>query len=323
MLEAWVLMAIGIWVFDWFVRVVRIVQNGVKTAYVTKIDDDYLRVDIPGLDSHGHVYLYFPTLNWRLWESHPFSVIGNSNLGSGSAVTNTGENSPQDSEKVSPNVHDGPVDASSSSASSRASVRHGPAGTTLYIRLQTGTTSSLAQKAGSAIGVPVLVESSYGSESLYPGDGHAQPSTTYPNLITIAGGVGITAVLPVLSNAQSLNASLGTKKLFWGVRASSTGLVTSVQSIIASSSVSAEEKLTPVPGRNLTRWGDVDVEVTVGERFNFRALLEAELSGQAAKVGTTVMVCGPAGMADEVRNVVTALGRHGAVVRYVEEAFAW
>ncbi|KAL9942753.1 hypothetical protein D7B24_003112 [Verticillium nonalfalfae] len=321
--EAWVLMAIGIWVFDWFVRVVRIVQNGVKTAYVTKIDDDYLRVDIPGLDSHGHVYLYFPTLNWRLWESHPFSVIGNSNLGSGSAVTNTGENSPQDSEKVSPNVHDGPVDASSSSASSRASVRHGPAGTTLYIRLQTGTTSSLAQKAGSAIGVPVLVESSYGSESLYPGDGHAQPSTTYPNLITIAGGVGITAVLPVLSNAQSLNASLGTKKLFWGVRASSTGLVTSVQSIIASSSVSAEEKLTPVPGRNLTRWGDVDVEVTVGERFNFRALLEAELSGQAAKVGTTVMVCGPAGMADEVRNVVTALGRHGAVVRYVEEAFAW
>ncbi|RBQ80709.1 hypothetical protein VDGD_06992 [Verticillium dahliae] len=321
--EAWVLMAIGIWVFDWFVRVVRVVQNGVKTAYVTKIDDDYLRVDIPGLDSHGHVYLYFPTLNWRLWESHPFSVIGNSNLGSGSAEINTGGNSPKDSEKVSPNVHDGPVDASSSSASSRASVRHSPAGTTLYIRLQTGTTSSLAQKAGSAIGVPVLVESSYGSESLYPGDGHAQPSTAYPNLITIAGGVGITAVLPVLSNAQSLNAPLGTKKLFWGVRASSTGLVTSVQSIIAASSVSAEEKLTPVPGRNLTRWGDVDVEVTVGERFNFRALLGAELSGQAATVGTTVMVCGPAGMADEVRNVVTALGRHGAVVRYVEEAFAW
>ncbi|KAM0276282.1 hypothetical protein ACHAQH_006912 [Verticillium albo-atrum] len=322
-IEAWVLMAIGVWVFDWFIRAVRIAQNGVKTAYVTKIDDDYLRVDIPGLDSHGHVYLYFPTLNWRLWESHPFSVIGHSPLGSGSAVASTGDALPKVSEKVSPNVSEGGVEAASSSASSRASVRHGPIGTTLYIRLQTGTTSSLAQKAGSSIGVPVLVESSYGGESLYPGDGHVQLSTAYPNLITIAGGVGITAVLPVLSNAESLIAPHGTKKLFWCVRSSSAALVASVQSVVAASSIAAEEKLVPVPGRNVTRWGDVDVEVSVGERFDFRALLEAELSGEDAKAGTTVMVCGPAGMADEVRNVVTALGRHGAVVRYVEEAFAW
>ncbi|KAM0330482.1 hypothetical protein ACHAQA_003426 [Verticillium albo-atrum] len=321
--EAWVLMAIGVWVFDWFIRAIRIAQNGVKTAYVTKVDDDYLRVDIPGLDAHGHVYLYFPSLNWRLWESHPFSVIGHSSLGSGSALESASDISPKLSEKVSPNVSEGGVEASSSSASSRASVRHGPAGTTLYIRLQTGTTSALAQKAGSSTGVPVLIESSYGGESLYPGDGHAQPSTAYPNLITIAGGVGITAVLPVLSNAQSLNTPLGSKKLFWGVRAGSAALVNSVQGVVAGTSSGAEAKLNPVPGRNLTKWGDVDVEVSVGERFDFRALLEAELGGEDAKTGTTVVVCGPAGMADEVRNVVTALGRHGAVVRYVEEAFAW
>ncbi|KAH7362371.1 ferric reductase transmembrane component 4 [Plectosphaerella cucumerina] len=323
--EVWVLITIGVWVFDWFIRAVRIGRNGVLRAYVTKIDEDYLRVDIPGLDSHGHVYLYFPTLNWRVWESHPFSVIGHSSLASGPGSSGVDEAIAKASEKLSPDVNETGVGATSSSASSRGSVHHhhGPVGTTLYIRLRTGTTVPIAKMAGVAGGVAVLAESSYGGESkLYPDGGHPEPSAAYPNLIAIAGGVGITAVLPVLSSAQSLYAPLGSKKLFWGVRASSQGLVNSVQSIVAASGA-ASERLAPAFGRNLTTWGDVNVEISIGERFDLRAVLEAELAGENSKAGTTVLVCGPGAMADEVRNVVTALGRQGHVIRYVEEAFAW
>lgn len=301
-------MTIGVWVFDWAIRAARIARNGIKTAYVTKIDDDYLRLDIPGLEAHGHVYLYFPTLNWRVWESHPFSVIGHSHMSAGTVQTLP------TSEKPAPETSKGGVRASSSSASSRSETR-GPLGTTLFIRLQTGTTMPLAAKSGSA--VPVLVESSYGHEaSLYPDGGLASPSAAYPNIVAIAGGVGITAVMPILSAARSMYAPLGSKKLFWGVRDGSEGLVKSVQDVVGG------EREVPVHGRNVTRWDDVDVEISVGERFDIRALLEAEVAGKGAE-GTVVVVCGPAGMADDVRNVVTALARHGAVIRYVEEAFAW
>ena len=316
------LMAIGVWVFDWVIRAFRVARNGVKRAYVTKIDDDYLRVDIPGLDSHGHVYLYFPSLNWRLWESHPFSVIGHSSLAAGPASASAVQTASEATEKTTPEGGKEGVAASSMSASSELSVHKGPVGTTLYIRLQTGTTQPLAKQAVLPRGVPVLIESSYGGESkLYPGGGHARPSAAYPNLITIAGGVGITAVLPVLSHAQSLYAPLGSKKLFWGVRSGSEGLVSSVQSVVAASGTPVENTQAPVAGRNLRKWGDVNVEISVGERFDIRRVLEAEVSGD--KGGTVVLVCGPAGMADEVRNVVTSLARHGAVIRYVEEAFAW
>jgi hypothetical protein len=45
-------------------------------AEISVIDEDYLLVDLPGEVASGHVYLYFPTLPWRVWENHLFSVAG-------------------------------------------------------------------------------------------------------------------------------------------------------------------------------------------------------------------------------------------------------
>lgn len=212
---------------------------------------------------------------------------------------------------------------SSSSLSSRQKDSVSTIGTTLYIRKLTGTTLPLSRKAGSRTGVPVLVESSYGDESkLFPDGGHTGPSGEYPNLVTIAGGVGIIAVLPILSGTQSLHDPIGTRKLFWGVRAGSESLVTSVRQMITSED-SGEEDKSLATGLNAFRWGNIDVNISIGDRLDIRGLLEAELAGNKASMGTTVFVCGPPGMADEVRNVVSGLARHGTVVRYVEEAFAW
>jgi ferredoxin-NADP reductase len=179
----------------------------------------------------------------------------------------------------------------------------------------------LAAKAGISSGVPVLVESSYGHQSaVSPHGGLPTPSVAYSNLVVIAGGVGITAALPILDNARSLYASQGTKKLFWGVHDGSEGLVNSVQGLVRASGSAVQEAFSPLPGLNATQWADIDVTIAVGERLDIRGLLEAELS---SVTGTLVFVCGPAGLADDVRNTVTALGRHGALVQYVEEAFAW
>lgn len=86
--------AIAFWAFDRLARIVRIAANGIKTAQITIIDKDYIRVDIANANAHGHAYLYFPTLTpWMFWENHvsrcqhvcpyltsfkPFSVVSNS-----------------------------------------------------------------------------------------------------------------------------------------------------------------------------------------------------------------------------------------------------
>ena len=72
--ENWIYTAIAIWGFERTMRLARLVRNGIKTARVAVIDDDYVRVDIEHVSGSGHAYLYFPTLAWRVWENHPFSV---------------------------------------------------------------------------------------------------------------------------------------------------------------------------------------------------------------------------------------------------------
>ncbi|OTA95273.1 hypothetical protein M434DRAFT_69573 [Hypoxylon sp. CO27-5] len=74
--ETWIYIAFAIWAFDRTMRFIRLARNGLKTAEITIIDENNIRVDIPGVTAQGHAFLYFPTLSWRVWENHPFSVMG-------------------------------------------------------------------------------------------------------------------------------------------------------------------------------------------------------------------------------------------------------
>jgi hypothetical protein len=319
--ENWVLAAIAVWVFEWLLRAVRIARNGVKRGYVTKVDDEYLRIDIPDLECRGHAYIYFPSLSWRLWESHPFSIAGPTTSLTESIPQSAVVDSYSDKAHAS-NTKEAQVSLSASSSGLDATTNPG-SGISLFIRICQGTTSYIASCAGSANGIPLLIESSYGGESkLYPDGGHVSPSADFPNLIVIAGGVGITGVLPTISSIQSLYRSLGSRKLYWGVREQAQGLVQSVENMVVTST---DGEITDVVHRGIgkhdTRWGDVDVQISIGDRFNLRTVIDGDIS--AGRGGTTVLVCGPAGMADEVRDIVTGLGRHGATVRLVEESFTW
>jgi hypothetical protein len=49
--------------FDGVVRVLKLARNGILTATVTLVAEDYVRVDIPGVTGKGLAYLYFLTLS--------------------------------------------------------------------------------------------------------------------------------------------------------------------------------------------------------------------------------------------------------------------
>ncbi|EAQ90388.1 hypothetical protein CHGG_02323 [Chaetomium globosum CBS 148.51] len=61
--EIWVAVAFAVWAFDWLLaRPLRIARAGFNNrAYITIIDDDYLRIDVPGVEATGQTYLYSGT----------------------------------------------------------------------------------------------------------------------------------------------------------------------------------------------------------------------------------------------------------------------
>lgn len=310
--ETWLYMAMAFWAFGRLVRVARMARLGVRCAYVSRVDDDYIRVDIPGVDCSGHVYAYFPSLTWRVWENHPFSVANATNHSSKTIYSSSEVDASTPSKS---GITSAAVKEAGSASSDAASVttKPNPHGISLFIRVHKGITAKLASKASHAAGIPILLESSYGHESSALLKASHAPSAEYPNTVCIAGGVGITAVLPALRETLSLYTPSGKAKLFWGVR--SQGLVSAVEGMLAGVKKGDSNQGTRC-------WGGVETYVSVGERMNLRQILEEEIQGSDSP-GTTVVVCGPTSMADEVRCIVAGLGRHGATVRFVEESFMW
>ncbi|OTA76431.1 hypothetical protein M434DRAFT_402510 [Hypoxylon sp. CO27-5] len=133
-------------------------------------------------------------------------------------------------------------------------------GMVFYLRLLEGGTQALRNKTR----LPVLIEGPYGNHDYL---------LEYPTLICIAGGVGVTAVLPYM-RAHPSHAFL-----YWSSR---------TQALV---------DLT----KPLTH--SFHMEVVVGRRLDLRNILESQLDNFA------VVVSGPPGMMDEVREIVGKVAR--------------
>ncbi|KAF5000214.1 hypothetical protein FGRMN_1935 [Fusarium graminum] len=313
--EIWLIIAMVFWVYERLLRVVRVSRYGVKKAFVTRVDDKYLRVDIPDVDAHGHCFVYFPTLSWRVWENHPFSVVSCS-MDQASGDSEVSSSSSQVRFEASEDLtasackEAGGVTSNARGVATRSQNRR--PGITLFVQHLRGFTAKLAKKADSGVSIPVLIECSYGHDS-HP---HFTPTAEYPNTLVIAGGVGIAGVVSALQSSLSMFAQpMGTTKLYWGIK--QRGLVDAVKRMIVGEDTS-EDKEGDSQG---SKWGHVESHVTVGSRMDIKQVLTAEL--EEVTGGTTVIVCGPNGMCDEARYVCAAMARHGAKVRYIEESFSW
>ena len=277
--EIWIWLTAAFWALDHVVRYLRIAKNGIGRAEVTVLDDDYIQINVRDMEVEGHVYLYFPTLTWRFWESHPFSVYASalpdqtktSKSSTPELPRSQGTSFTEDVEKKLPSVHVEPV-------MKHEQQRLHP-GFSLLVRTMGGSTKFLRDRQS----LPVLVEGSYHSP---------KPPSPHCRLVAVAGGVGITAVLPTLKLHQ------GSKKLYWGSR---------VHSLI--------DQVAP----HLT---NMEFELALERRLDLPAILEEELQGAGSDV--VVQVCGPSEMADEVRAIVSAYVRKGERnIELDDESFGW
>ncbi|RVX69604.1 hypothetical protein B0A52_06668 [Exophiala mesophila] len=292
--EIWVYVAGAIWFLDRLLRLFRIAVNGTRTAVITSLGDgsELLNVRIEGVFAEGHVYLYFPTLTWRFWENHPFSVLSAFDLAVETPIPIGSAGDPKITAKRPATAQMEPVTKSPNPGQAR---REAVPGIRLLLRPQNGSTFRLAQKVqskGTPLSIPVWVEDSYHTQS-------TKKLLSCSSLLCIAGGVGITAVLPVLRSYDGPSA-----KLFWGVK--HDDIVNAVAAEI--------DGLGP----------RLQTETRIRERLDVETIVQDELLNSEARGNVGIMVCGPAEMADHVRLAIGKVaGRSKRGIVFLDEAFAW
>jgi predicted ferric reductase len=293
--EIWAFTAAGIWATDRLLRLVRMAWRGYRSATVSVVKDcdgEYLRIDIENIQlGEGVAYLTFPTLGWRFWESHPFSVAFDS-----SEINMAQPSTPP----VSPNVETKKAAITDITAATPSTT--GPRTikaptTTFFARVRTGITATLAARAATtgSVRLSVVVDGPYPQS----GDVTTQLKQC-SNIVYISGGVGITALLPYLRHFKT-----APSRLFWSTR--KRGLAAAV-----------EPALSVLPG-------NVEVDTALGQRLDVDGILEKALAETGGGM-VGIVVCGPPGMADHVRHKVVQLTRNGGAKRayvLVDEAFGW
>lgn len=300
--EYWLYACFAIWGGDRAWRIWRTVKIGAHRSTVRELGGGIVRVDIPGVRWHhvpgAHGYVFFPSLSWRVWENHPFSVTPTALIERAKHRRSSKKSAESSSASLSASAAGGDVEkavdivnvtAVATQASPRTST-----GMTLYIK----EGKSLTGRLVATTSLLTWLEGPYH-------DCSTERVAGADRLVCIAGGVGITGVL--IFAATHANA-----KLYWSMREGDAALAQDLEDV--------------------THCAVDESEVRVGERFDVRALIESEAMSIKWKTEPSVrrelgiIVCGPPGLCDEVRAVVTRMGRvksSGLVLTLAVEAFAW
>ncbi|KAL2073881.1 hypothetical protein VTL71DRAFT_11207 [Oculimacula yallundae] len=283
--EVWLYATCAVWFFDRLARVARILKTGFRSAKITDLGEDYVRVDIAGLrwgpEPGKHVYAYFPTLNpLRPWENHPFSIMSTALLEPSQSDSNLGQSSPSSNSQHS---HEEKHVGLQVNAISTRSNRLPKIGLTLLVKKSTGMTKYLQSRDT----LLTLLDGPYPNNP-------TQEILCCDRLLLIAGGIGITSILPWVANHREV-------KLCWGIKESARCLVREIDGVLSTV---------------------VDKEIKIGSRFDFARLLEDEREAGWARVG--VVVSGPGEFCDDVREAVAMAGRKGKTVFQLEvDAYSW
>ena len=261
-----------------------------RKAEVTQVTEDIVRIDVKDVRWQAipgrHTYAYFPSLNpLRPWENHPFSVIPTALLQSRdhsvavSSPSSGSHNSADDVEKSGvPEKND-----TSATVTSPGTHSGTTSGISLYVRKSTGLTKALNRNSS----LLTLLDGPY------PNNSTAGVLKT-DRLVLVAGGIGITAVLPFIAYHQNI-------KLYWSLKTASQGLVDDLGSEIQ---------------------GLREKDVTIGGRLDVASTLEKEEAEGWKRIG--VVVCGPGGLCDDVRSLVSKRARRGGAKWELDvEAFSW
>lgn len=288
--ELWLYAACAVWFFDRVLRLGRILKNGMREAEVTQVTEDIVRIDVKDVRWQAipgrHTYAYFPTLNpLRPWENHPFSIIPTALLQSRDHSVTTSSSSSRSQDSAEDIEKSGDIGKKGPWTTITRPRTYGgnTAGISLYVRKSTGLTKALNQHTA----LLTLLDGPYPNNSI------AGVLKT-DRLVLIAGGIGITAILPFIAYHPNV-------KLYWSSKASGQGLVDDLSDVLR---------------------GLREKEVSVGGRLNVADILRKEEAEGWKRIG--VVVCGPGGLCDDVRSLVSRRGRVGGAVWELDvEAFSW
>ncbi|PNS18890.1 hypothetical protein CAC42_5429 [Sphaceloma murrayae] len=283
--QHWLYAAFAVWFFDRLVRAFRILSNGNPRATMTEIGDDIVRIDIP-------------SIRWGLSPGqHTYAYFPSLSrfpwechpfsviplLSVRTTETSAWDSDSTSSPSTALDIEKAPQ--ATTSAISRPAATH--SGIRLYCRRHKGLTRALKN----ATDISSLLEGPYHNHNPSLPGGPLECDA----LLLVAGGIGITGV-------AAYAASHPRTKLYWSVREETRGLVEDVR------------------GSGVLNGAEVVMRVGSGEeRWDLEEVVRRE--GEGRRLG--VVVCGPAGMCDGVREAVSKAGRSGRVVEFREEAFGW
>jgi predicted ferric reductase len=310
----WLMAGFGIWAFDRFVRIIRLMVLNIswrkgrvaRTARLEMIGTDAIKATVsvgynisfrPG----QYVYIYFPRFNF--WESHPFTIAS--------------------------------YDVSRTSASQPT--------LSLLFRTRGGITRKLQKYLETGPKEMVcLVEGPYG---------HHVHLERYDNVLLLAGGVGITTIFAYLKHL--VNMDVRRVRFVWTVRDedSMRWFSEEIAETLKSQNIEVEIHITKSDnggvgmeperiveelelkkvetGSATTNTKEVDSDansfashIFVGDKPDLTELITQESAN--CKGSLAVLACGPDTFVDEIRkavadNVVKAKG----VIDYFEEAYSW
>jgi predicted ferric reductase len=308
---SYVLAVILLWLAERIARVVRIVyfnysRKGWTTASIESLPGDASRVTLHlpkyvNIKPGTHAYLRFQSLN--IWESHPFSIAWVEHR-SPTPLTTEKELEAQ-----------GPASIDTSNTTTDVS---------FVIHAQTGVTRRLWNKANLSVGRSLTLRAAI--EGPYAGH-HSLDS--YGHAILIAGSSGITHQLGYLRHLIQgfQNGTVVTRKilLIWIIRDAEhlAWVEPWMNQILAMPSrrsiLNVKLFITRPKNPREIISPSTTVQMSPG-RPNLTHLIQEEVRNQIGAMCVTV--CGPGGLADNVREAVRDVQQEGTV-DFIEESFTW
>ncbi|EGX96137.1 ferric-chelate reductase [Cordyceps militaris CM01] len=333
--RVWTWVCVGIWASDYFFRIVRIIWLNFN-AFIGKDrhaiasyseDTGMIRLQVHASGTHSHqspgTYYHLHFGGWRIWENHPFSLAGSS----AEEVREAAPVETADAEKKNVVVRTQPQGKE---------LLGGQSYKTFLIRPRNGFTrrlrdSIIKQDQAGLSRLRVVLEGPYGTGA---------NMSSFNEMLFIAGGSGITAILPYIrrlfEDAAQDAPCPPRVRLVWAVRRAGFArdvLANDLRLVEAAASLQVDIYVTSGSGDgdgSAAEKGDSDNTSTdmVDGRFAYRKPVVGDVVrdfvGGMETNRAAVFVCGPARMADETRAAVRREADSSAKdVELFEEMYGW
>ncbi|KAJ5100101.1 hypothetical protein N7532_007102 [Penicillium argentinense] len=346
--------SVAVWVIDRVLRVVRLFycnfhvavtgRNKIHTTRSRMTYDqtaDVIRLVVaPGTKllqpKPGDYYFLYQPFRFVGWENHPFTVgawaydadpsaVGSASFGKLNGSMDASHLPLLYAVAPEQEAEDLSESAGEKTAASRLKL-------VFWIRPYDGWTRSLRQQClhskEGVVDTTILLEGPYG---------HNFPLWRYESVLLIVGGTGIASAAPYIQDHLRRSArgeeSLDEKsrirdmELVWTAR--QTAFLHDVASrelrpALGREDFQASLYVTRNPTESPQELVDLGCQVRAGRPHIQSLIMGRVCDAAAAGLSLAILVCGPAGIADEARAATHLAMRQGyRSIKYVEESFAW